>query len=39
MHLSDAISRLSVHDSDIAKSKAKLIADFNISTHEISEIT
>ena len=39
MHLPDAIPRLSVHDSDVAKSKAKLIADFNISIHEISEIT
>ena len=39
MLLSDAISRLSVHDSDAAKSKAELIADFNISIHEISEIT
>ena len=39
MHLSDAISRLSVHDSDAAKSKAKPIADINISIHEISEIT
>ena len=39
MHLSDAISRLSVHDSDAAESKAKPIADFNISIHEISEIT
>ena len=39
MHLSDAISRLSVHDSDAATSKAKPIADFNISIHEISEIT
>ena len=39
MHLSDAISRLSVHNSDVAKSKTKLIADFNISIHEISEIT
>ena len=39
MHLSDAISRLSVHDSDAAKSMAKPIADFNISIHEISEIT
>ena len=38
-HLSDAISRLSVHDSDIAKNKMKPIADFNISIHEISEIT
>ena len=27
MHLSDAISRLSVHDSDVAKSEAKPIAD------------
>ena len=39
MHLSDAITRLSTHDSDSAKNKAKLIADFNISIHEISEIT
>ena len=39
MHLSDAISRLSVHDSDAAKNKVKPIADFNISIHEISEIT
>ena len=39
MHSSDANSRLSVHDSDAAKSKAKPIADFNISIHEISEIT
>ena len=39
MHLSDAIPRQSVHDSDAAKSKAKLIANFNISIHEISEIT
>ena len=33
MHLSDAISRLSVHDSDAAKNKVKLIADLNISIH------
>ena len=39
MHLSDAIPRLCVHDSDTAKSKAKPIADFNISINEISEIT
>ena len=37
--MSDAISRLSVHDSDAAKSTVKPIADFNISIHEISEIT
>ena len=39
MHLSDAISRLSVHDSDAAKSMTKPIADFNISIREISVIT
>ena len=39
MHLSDVISKLSVHDSDAAKSKAKPIADFNISVYAISEIT
>ena len=39
MYLSDAISRLSVHDSDVAKSKVKLIVDFYISIYEISEIT
>ena len=33
MHLSDAISRLSVHDSDAAKNKVKLIADLNIDLH------
>ena len=38
MHLSEVISRLSVHDSDATKNKAKPIADFNISIHEISEI-
>ena len=39
MHLSDAISRLSVHDSDAAKNKVKPNANFNISIHDISEIT
>ena len=40
MHLSDAISRLSVHDSDAVKSKPEPSqANFNISIHEISEIT
>ena len=38
MHLTDTISKLSTHDSDAAKSKAKLIADLNISIHIISEI-
>ena len=39
MHFSVAISRLSVHDNDAAKSEAQLIADFDIPIHEISEIT
>ena len=39
IHLSDAISRLSIHDSDVSKSKAKPIADLNTSNYEISEIT
>ena len=38
MHLSDAISRLSVHDSDAAKSTAELIADFNISICEFQRL-
>ena len=39
MHLSDAISRFNTHDSDDAKSKAKPIADFSISIHEVEDIT
>ena len=39
MHLSDAISRLSVHDSSDAKHRAKTKAYFNISVHKIAEIT
>ena len=39
MHLSDAILRLNTHDSEDAKSKAEPIADFNISIHEVEDIT
>ena len=39
MHLSDAISRFNTHDSDDAKNKAVPIADFNISIHEVEDIT
>ena len=39
MHLSDAISRFNTHDSEDAKSKAVPIADFNISIHEVEDIT
>ena len=39
MHLSDAISRFNTHDSNDVKNKAVLIADFNISIHEVEDIT
>ena len=39
MHLSDAISRLNTHDRDDARNKAIPIADFNISIHEVEDIT
>ena len=39
MHLSDATSRLNTHDSNDAKKKAVPIADFNISIHEVEDIT
>ena len=39
MHLSDAISRFNTHNNHDARSKAKPIADFNISIHEVEDIT
>ena len=39
MHLKDAISRFNTHDNNDARSKAKPIADFNISIHEVVHIT
>ena len=39
MHLSDAISRFSTHDQDDAKCKAKPVVNFNISIHDVEEIT
>ena len=39
MHLSDALSRLNTHDSDVEKSKAKPVADFNITTHDVEILT
>ena len=39
MHLSDAISWFNTHDGDDAKDKAKPIVDFNISIHEVEDIT
>ena len=34
MHLSDALSRLNTHDSFVEKSKAKPVADFNVTIHD-----
>ena len=39
MHLSDALSRLHTHDSDAEKSKAKPVADFNITIHDVEILT
>ena len=39
MHLSDVLSRLNTHDSDAEKSRAKPVADFNITIHDIVMLT
>ena len=39
MHLSDALSRLNTHDNDAEKSKAKPVADFNITIHDVEILT
>ena len=39
MHLSDALSRLNTHDSDAEKSKAKPVADFNVTIHDVEILT
>ena len=39
MHLSDALSRLNTHDSDAEKSRAKPVADFNITIHNVEILT
>ena len=39
MHLSDALSRLNTHDSDAEKSKAKPVADFNVTIHNVEILT
>ena len=39
MHLSNTISRFNIHDSDDARNSAFPIADFNISIHEVEDIT
>ena len=37
--MSDAISRLSKHDNPVAKSKAEPIANFNITIHDLEQLT
>ena len=39
MHLSDAISRFNTHNSNDARSKSKPITDFNISIHEVEDVS
>ena len=39
MHLSDALSRLNTHDSIDEKSKAKPVADFNVTIHDVEILT
>ena len=39
MHLSDALSRLNTHDSVAEKSKAKPVADFNVTIHDVEILT
>ena len=39
MHLSDALSRLNTHDSIDEKSKAKPVANFNITIHDVEILT
>ena len=39
MHISDEISRFSTHNKSDAKTKAEPVADFNLSIHDVEEIT
>ena len=39
MHLSDALSRLNTHDSNAEKYKAKPMADFNCTIHDVEILT
>ena len=39
MHLSDALSRISIHDGLVEKNNAKPVADFNMSIHNVEQIT
>ena len=39
MHLSDALSRLNTHDNAVEKSKAKPVANFNVTIHDVEILT
>ena len=39
MHLSDALNRISTHDDAAEKTKAKPVADFNITIHDVEVLT
>ena len=39
MYLSDALSRLNTHDNVAEKSKAKPVADFNVTIHDVEILT
>ena len=39
MHLSDALGRLNTHGSDAEKSRAKSVADFNVTIHNVEILT
>ena len=39
MHLNNALSRLNTHDNIAEKSKAKPVADFNVTIHDVEVLT
>ena len=39
MHLSNALCHISTHDITVEKSKAKPVADFNVTIHDIEQLT
>ena len=39
MHFSDALSRISIHDDAVEKTKAKPVVDFNITIHNVERLT
>ena len=39
MHLSDALSHISIYDNTVEKASAKPVADFNVSIHDVEQLT